>query len=88
MLYDYTNREQERIRQGFRIGNFVSIRDLPNKLQPGEIINSQQAKIDSNLHGAMEARGGAVKTYVELSQAGGYFSKFDWKPDPYGLYLE
>lgn len=40
MLYEFTNKEQDRVRQGFRIGNFVGLRDLPTKLLPGEVINA------------------------------------------------
>ena len=28
------------------------------------------------------------KTYVELSNNGGYFSKFEWKEDPYERYRD
>lgn len=37
MLYDFTNKEQERVHQSFRIGNFVSLRDLPDSLLPGNV---------------------------------------------------
>lgn len=37
MLYDFTNKEQERIHQSFRIGNFVSLRDLPDSLMAGNV---------------------------------------------------
>lgn len=40
MLYEFTNKEQDRVMQGFRIGNFVGLRDLPVKIQAGEVINS------------------------------------------------
>lgn len=39
MLYEYTNKEQERVLQGFRIGNFVSLRDLPHVISAGNVIN-------------------------------------------------
>jgi hypothetical protein len=83
MLYEYTNREAERILQGFRIGNFVSLRDLPKDFTYGQVLLAQKDKIEANIRNHPEP-----KTYVELSQGGGYFSKFDWKPDPYGLFLE
>lgn len=28
------------------------------------------------------------RSYIELQKGGGYFSKFEWQPEPYGLYLE
>jgi hypothetical protein len=40
MLYEYTNKEAERIQQGFRIGNFVSLRDLPTDFQYGNVLNA------------------------------------------------
>ena len=40
MLYDFTNKEQERIAQGFRIGNFVSLRDLPKELIAGNVLQN------------------------------------------------
>ena len=83
MLYEYTGKEAERISQGFRIGNFVSIRDLPHDFHYGHVLNAQKDKIEQNIATKPEA-----KTYVELVNGGGYFSKFDWKPDPYGLFLE
>ncbi len=38
MLYDYTNKEQERIKKSFRTGNFIGLRDLPANMQPGNIL--------------------------------------------------
>ena len=37
MLYEFTNKETDRIHQAFRIGNFVSLRDLPNVILPGNV---------------------------------------------------
>jgi len=83
MLYEYTNKEAERIFMGFRKGNFVSLRDLPNDFNYGNTLNAQRDKIEHNIKEKAEP-----KLYVELQAGGGYFSKFDWKPDPFGLYLE
>lgn len=41
------------------------------------------AKINENLYGQHEER-----SYIELQKGGGYFSKFDWQPDPYSLFME
>lgn len=38
MLYEYTNKEADRILQGFRIGNFVSLRDLPTDFNYGNVL--------------------------------------------------
>jgi len=83
MLYEYTNKEAERILMGFRKGNFVSLRDLPNDFNYGNVLNAQRDKIEHNIKEKAEP-----KLYVELLGGGGYFSKFEWKEDPYGLFLE
>ena len=83
MLYQFTNAEQERISQSFRIGNFQSLRDLPRHLLPGNISDFSRSKIQSNLYRPVEER-----TYVELQNGGGYFSKFTYSADEYGAFLE
>ena len=40
MLYEYTNKEQERLLMGFRRGNFVSLRDIPNDMTNGNVLNA------------------------------------------------
>jgi hypothetical protein len=40
-------------------------------------------KINENLYGQKEER-----SYIELQKGGGYFSKFEWQPDPYSLFME
>jgi hypothetical protein len=37
VLYKYTHAEENKISQAFRIGNYTSIRDLPNQLQAGNV---------------------------------------------------
>ena len=32
MLYEFTNKEQDRVHQSFRIGNYISLRDIPNSI--------------------------------------------------------
>jgi len=81
MLYEFTNREQERVHNTFRVGNFQSLRDLPNDILAGSILNAQKDKIEHNLYVPVEQ-----KSYVELFGGGGYFSKFEWKEDPYELF--
>lgn len=49
MLYEYTNKEADRILQGFRIGNFVSLRDLPTDFNYGNVLLAQKDKIEHNL---------------------------------------
>jgi hypothetical protein len=43
----------------------------------------QTSKQEENLYSIIERR-----SWVELSNGGGYFSKFEWKTDPYDRYRE
>jgi len=61
----------------------VSIRELPSELLAGNVLKAQQDKIEKNLYSAREQ-----KAYVELQAGGGFFSKFEWKPDSYDSFLE
>ena len=45
MLYEFTNVEQDRINQSFRVGNFQSLRDLPRHLLPGNVSDFSRSKI-------------------------------------------
>lgn len=83
MLYEFTNREADRVTACFRIGNFNSLRDLPKHLLPGNVSQVSQSKINENLYGSREQR-----SYIELQKGGGYFSKFEWQPDEYSLFLD
>ena len=38
MLYEFTNKEQDLVLQAFRIGNFISMRDLPDNIAPNNIL--------------------------------------------------
>lgn len=73
MLYEYTNKEQDRIHQSFRVGNYISLRDLPNSIMPGNVSSMQTSKQEENLYSIVERR-----SWVELAKNGGYFSKFAW----------
>jgi hypothetical protein len=83
MLYDFTNKDTERIQDCFRVGNFHSLRDLPKHLLPGNIAQVSQSKINENLYGARESR-----SYIELQKNGGFFSKFAYEGDRYDDFLE
>ena len=37
MLYEFTNKEADRVNHCFRIGNFYSLRDLPKHIFPGNV---------------------------------------------------
>ena len=83
MLYEYTNREKDRINQSFQTGNYHSLRDLPRHLLPGNVSQWNKSKVESNLYSQVEQR-----NYVELQHGGGYFSKFEYIDDPFELFLE
>lgn len=83
VLYDFTGREMERIKNSFRIGNFHSLRDLPNNLSSGHVNLLSRSKIEDNLYGHKEER-----SYIELQKGGGFFSKFEWMEDPYERFLD
>ena len=83
MLYEFTNKEQSRIHQSFRVGNYISLRDIPNNIQAGNVSSMQSTKIEENLYQLIERR-----SYVELAGNGGYFSKFSWLPDEFERYRD
>ena len=49
----------------------------------GNVSGFQNSKIEDNLYSVMER-----KSYIELNGNGGYFSKFDWKPDEFSRFRE
>jgi hypothetical protein len=49
LLYDFTNKEQDTILRCFRTGNYDSLRDLPSKLTPANVLKNQREKQDNNL---------------------------------------
>ena len=61
MLYEYTHKEQDRVNESFRTGNYHSLRDLPRHLLPGNVSTWSRSKIESNLFNPAEER-----RYVEL----------------------
>lgn len=83
MLYEYTNSEMDRIRYSFRVGNFYSLRDLPRHLLPGNVSQISRSKIDTNLYSQIQE-----KSYIELTNGGGFFSKFQYVEDPFENFLE
>ena len=71
ILYEFTNKEKDKIDRCFRVGNFHSLRDLPKHLLPGNVSYMNTHKINENLYGQPEER-----SYIELQKGGGFFSKF------------
>lgn len=51
MLYEYTNKEQDHVKNAFRVGNFTSLRDLPDEIAPFAVTHNMKIKVqDSNLN--------------------------------------
>lgn len=84
MLYEYTNNEVDRVKQSFRVGNFISLRgDMPRHFLPGNVAQLSKSKIEQNLYSAIQE-----KSYIELANGGGYFSKFEYIGDDYEPWIE
>lgn len=49
MLYEYTNKEHDLVRQAFRTGNYHSLRDLPCDLAPYSVSQSVKDRIQKGL---------------------------------------
>lgn len=45
VLYEYTNKEQDVIKNAFRIGNFNSLRDLPDEIAPFAVTHNLKVKV-------------------------------------------
>jgi hypothetical protein len=45
MLYEYTNREYDVVKNAFRSGNYQSIRDLPNELNSLSVSQSVKERV-------------------------------------------
>ena len=89
MLYEYTNKEQEHIIRCFRPGNFSMLRELPDKVEPNSIIDTNREKQNFNVH--FKSKGASThepkKEYSKLI-GGGLFMKFEYISDDYDSYLE
>lgn len=84
VLYDYTNKEQDIVKQAFRVGNFQGLRDLPDDVAPFTVTHAQRIKVqDANLNSQITSQNS--KIYRELlKENGGVFQKFEHIPDPFG----
>jgi hypothetical protein len=81
VLYEYTNKEQDVIKNAFRIGTFNSIRDLPNEITPFAVTHNLKVKVqDTNLNSQITSHNSKIYREI-LKQNGGVFQKFGWMPD-------
>ena len=67
------------------MGNYHSLRDLPDEIQPFAVTHNLKIKIqDSNLNSQITSQNS--KIYREILKGnGGVFQKFGWMPDQYSL---
>jgi len=45
VLYDYTNKEQDLVKNAFRVGNYHSLRDLPDAVEPFSVTHNLKIKV-------------------------------------------
>ena len=81
VLPTFSNHETDVITQAFRIGNYVSLSDLPNRVRPGQVSRSRFQKILDNRQ-ISEAEPQPYKAKAK------YFSEFEHVPSPYSLVEE
>ena len=84
ILPDYSNREQEYIRQAFSVTSFVMVRDLPTRLRPSATNRAMAAKVDANRRSVVLAPDDSTDKAGGKTR-NGLFSTFDYVPSRYSL---
>lgn len=83
MLYDYTNKENDIVRNAFRTGNWDSIRNLPNDLRPFAVQQHVSRRLqEDEIHSQMVSQNKRVFKEL-LKDHGGLFMRFEYVGDPY-----
>ena len=82
LLYDFTNKEQEIIAKCFRVGNYQSLRDLPNSMGAGNLIKALNDKQDTNFAYKQPA------PRVQTLTGGGLFKDYEWLPDSFDIFMK
>jgi len=78
VLPTFSNHESDCITQAFRIGNFVSLGDLPNGIKPGQVSRNRFQKILDN----REPSSSEPTAYKPKAK---YFSEFEYLPSAFSL---
>lgn len=78
VLPTYSNHESDVIAQAFRIGNYVSLNDLPDRIKPGQVSRSRFQKILDN---RQQDEGHEPMPRAKPK----YFSEFEYIPSPYSI---
>ena len=77
VLPTYSNQESDVITNAFRVGNFVSLHDLPYNVKPGMVSRSRFQKILDNRQETLENK----QPHSKPAQ----FSTFEYVPSPYSV---
>ena len=77
VLPTYSNQESDVITNAFRVGNFVSLHDLPHNVKPGQVSRSRFQKILDNRQESTENK----QPHSKPAQ----FSTFEYVPSPYSV---
>jgi len=77
VLPTYSNQESDVITNAFRVGNFVSLHDLPHHVKPGQVSRSRFQKILDNRQESTENKAPHSKP--------AQFSTFEYVPSPYSV---
>ena len=84
MLYEYTNKEMEIASACFRIGNYYSLRDMPDDFSANNVNQAMRETLEkAQILSAINAQN--RKIYATLGGGGGVFQKFDWMRDDFSL---
>jgi hypothetical protein len=83
VLYDYTNKENDIVRNAFRTGNWDSIRNLPNDLRPFAVQQNIGKRLqEEEIHSQVVGQNKRVLKEL-LKDHGGLFHRFEYVHDPY-----
>ena len=85
ILPDYTNMEQDYIRQAFSRTSFVSVRDLPTTFHPSATARAMANKMNTNRRSVANVDANAVNNRHSAASKDGVFSTFDYVPSRYSL---
>jgi|TARA_B100000795_G_scaffold260079_1_gene235593 hypothetical protein len=85
ILPDYTNMEQDYIRQAFSRTSFVSVRDLPSTFKPSATARAMANKMNTNRRSVANVDANAVNGRHSTAAREGVFSTFDYIPSRYSL---
>ena len=66
----------------FRVGNYTSLRDLPNQIASSNVLKAMNDKQDTNFQYR------PPPPRVQTLTGGGLFKDYEWMPDAYDIFLK